>query len=83
MKYLPLICLLLCSCVTPELTNVDGPGGAVVPSTEGVTFTQQGRDLWIRESVPADWFVPTPQGYHLTDLQWHAGNSIRLKNKNP
>lgn len=72
--------VLLSSCVHQSVTQPVGPGGAIesVDST-GVTFTDQGKDLWIREGVPAEWFV----GNHLTNLQWHAGNSIRLKGKTP
>lgn len=82
--------LLLCApflamaCAHLSVTDPSGPGGAIesVDST-GVTFTDQGKDLWVRESVPAEWFQKTDKGWHLSNLYWHAGNSIRLREKNP
>lgn len=76
--------LLVGGCAHLAVTEPTGPGGAIqsVDAT-GVTFTDQGKDLWIRESVPAEWFQKTDKGWHLSNLYWHAGNSIRLRLKNP
>jgi len=71
---------ILSSCASQPLVDPSGPGGVIVAvDPTGVTFDQQGRDLWIRENVPASWFVATPQGFHLTSLQYHEGNQIRQK----
>lgn len=78
------LCIAACAlagCVHDAITLPDGPGGAIagVDST-GVTFTTPGEALWISEGVPASWFSPAR---HLTNLQWHAGNQIRLRRVNP
>jgi hypothetical protein len=85
-RVLPMLAILfvLCSCVHEPVILPSGPGGAIegVDST-GVTFTDQGYELWVSEGVPEAWFTSTPKGYHLTTLQWHEGNAIRVKRVNP
>lgn len=80
--------LLITACVFPLLTGCahdpviapDGLGGAILSiDATGVNFTDQGKELWVSEGVPREWFVNN----HLTDLQWHQGQSIRLKKFNP
>lgn len=80
MKYVLLFSIVaLTACVSAPITEPNGPGGAVsAVDSMGVTFTDQGKALWIREGVPAEWF----QGNHLSDLYWHAGMQIRLKRAN-
>ena len=82
--YLLISVLLLSSCVHEPVILPTGPGGAIegVDST-GVTFTDQGYELWVSEGVPEAWFKSMPAGYHLTTLQWHEGNAIRIKRVNP
>lgn len=80
MKYVALCALLLVGCITQPLTLPNGPGNVIVDTdSTGVIFNQAGKDLWVGEGVPEAWFVPVPKGYHLTDLQYHQGNAIRLK----
>jgi hypothetical protein len=76
--------LALCSCVHAPVILPTGPGGAIEGiDPTGVTFTDQGFQLWVSEGIPEAWFTSTPQGYHLTSLQYHEGNAIRLKRVNP
>lgn len=89
MKYFTLLILCLVgfnqmACTHLAVTQPVGPGGAIVAAdANGITFNDQGKALWVGEGVPAAWFVSTSQGWHLTTLQWHEGNAIRLQRANP
>jgi len=78
------IAFLFSGCIHTPVITPSGPGGAVqsVDAT-GVTFTAQGHDLWLNEHVPANLFTQTPTGWHMTNLAYHEGNQIRLKEINP
>lgn len=83
--YLLIGCLtLLTACVHQAITQPIGPGGAIASQDAGgVYFTAQGHLLWLKEGVPPEMFTLTEKGWYMTDLEWHQGNSIRLKEKNP
>lgn len=85
MKYFLLLSIMgLTACAHEAITRPVGPGGAIIGvDSTGITFNDQGKALWVNESIPAEWFVKTSQGWHLTTLQWHQGNAIRLKRFNP
>lgn len=80
--------LLLCSCAHQPIVVPMGSGGAI-NKTEApkhlhdVPFNAEGRALWISKGVPAEWFVVEGDHWIISDLHYHAGNSIRLKNANP
>lgn len=83
---LSILCILAYAqigCVSIPIVNLNGPGGVIVGTdSSGIIFSQQGRDLWIHEGVPSEWFIPDGLNWHISDMYWHAGNSIRLKKAN-
>lgn len=87
MNRLSILCMavyLQIGCAHVPISEPTGSGGAIVSvDSTGITFNEQGKALWVSENVPASWFVATSQGWHLTTLQWHQGNEIRLKRANP
>lgn len=84
MKYLIPLALLLCSCATPSVVAPRGPGGAIASlSNTGVYFTPEGHQLFLKEGVPVDMFTLTPNGWFMTNLQFHGANKIRIQNANP
>lgn len=75
---------LLVGCATPAITLPDGPGGVIAAvDPTGCTFNDEGHALWLSEGVPASYFVEVPQGWHITNLLYHQGNSIRVLRVNP
>lgn len=77
--------LALLSCAHDPITKPEGPGGSVIGVTStGLIFTQSGHDLWLREGVPASYFTEVqPKKWYISEINWHAGNAIRLKKVNP
>jgi hypothetical protein len=78
------LCVSVSSCVHESITQPLGAGGAICGiDATGVVFTDAGRTLWLSEGVPAVWFTPDGANWHIDDPLYHAGQSLRLKNRNP
>jgi hypothetical protein len=77
--------LVMAGCAHEAVTVPTGPGGAVSGITStGVIFLEAGHDLWLSEGVPASYFTPLPHDrFYISDIDWHAGNKIRIKGANP
>jgi hypothetical protein len=80
MKYVLLFSIvLLTSCVSMTPPMPIGAGVVIIATDPtGCTFNDDGYKIWLGEGVPANYFTTTPQGHHITNALYHAGNKIRI-----
>lgn len=79
-----LAALVLTGCMHEAVTPVTGPAVEGVSVTKtGVIFPQSVRDRWLEEGVPASYFTALPHDrFYISNVEWHAGNQIRLDRAN-
>lgn len=92
------LCWVLAGCASYDLSDDKGAGIVIVgEDAQGFYFNDAGHALWLKETVPADYFTtvvppkvfpPTaswPGGvgsYYITDLMWEQGKRIKLERHN-
>jgi hypothetical protein len=73
--------LILTGCAHLPVNERLGPGGALLYVTKaGLVFKDAGHTLWLREGVPASYFTHIGPGeWYINNIDWHAGNAMRIQ----
>lgn len=77
------IALNLVGCATaPHATNQVPGYGVTAQDSTGFHFTNDKKVVWVRRGVPAEWFQPQGDGWHISDVYFSEGAEILDQNKN-